>query len=314
MPRELKTMRDVFIEEIYSRMKKNKSIFFLSADLGAPALDKLRKDFKDRFLNVGIAEQNLINIATGLALEGYITYAYGISAFVITRGYEPIRQNLSIASQIRSLNVNIIGIGTGLSYVLSGPSHHSLEDLILAKSLPNFVVFSPSDPILVQKFVEYSLKKNSPKYLRLDGKPLPSIYDKIKNLNLENGFYELVKGGKTCLVATGFMTHRVLNVAKRIKNVGVIDVFLLKPLNKALLTQTLKKYKYVITVEEGFINSGGLDSLVLEIIHENNLKVKFKNLGIKNSHIFELGDRNYLHKLNQLDEESIIKKIKQWKQ
>lgn len=307
---QLKTMRDIFIDGVYEKMKKNKQIFFLSADFGAPALDKLRKDFKDRFINVGIAEQNLINIASGLALEDYVVYAYAIAPFITMRAYEQIRQNLSVSSQIKPVNVNLIGVGTGLSYDLSGPSHHCLEDISIMRLLPNFIVFSPSDGKLVDEFVDYSLRIKKPKYLRFDTEPLPLLYDDIQDLNLENGFYELKRGKKICLVSTGYMTHTALRVAKKINNIGIVDVFILKPLNEKLLFKTLAKYDYVITIEEGFINNGGLDSLVSKILHDNQSNVKLINrLGINDKHIFDLGERDYLHKLNNLDEENITKTI-----
>jgi len=310
MNNNLKTMRDVFIETLYERMKKNKSIYFVSADLGAPALDKLRQDFKNRFLNVGIAEQNLINVSAGLALEGFVVYSYGIAPFITMRGYEPIRQILSITSQIRPLNVNLIGIGTGLSYNMSGPSHHCLEDLSIMKLLPNFMVFSPSDWKLVEKFVDFSISNKMPKYLRFDSKPLPNIYDQITDAVLKRGFYELKKGKKICLVSTGFMTHRALNVAEKINGLGLIDIFILKPIDEKLLFQHLKKYKYIITLEEGFINNGGLDSLILRIINENKSNIHLKSLGFKDKHIFNLGEREHLHKINKLGEADIIKIIK----
>ena len=310
-PEQLKTMRDIFIDGVYERMKKNKQIFFLSADFGAPALDKLRRDFKDRFINVGIAEQNLINIAAGLALEDYIVYAYAIAPFITMRAYEQIRQSLSISSQIKPVNVNLIGVGTGLSYDLSGPSHHCLEDISIMRLLPNFIVFSPSDGKLVDGFVDYSIRIKKPKYLRFDSKPLPLLYDEIQDLNLENGFYELKKGKKICLVSTGYMTHTALRVAKKINDIGIVDAFILKPLNEKLLFKTLAKYDYVITIEEGFINNGGLDSLISKILHDNQSNVKLINrLGINDKHIFDLGERDYLHKLNNCDKESIIKIIR----
>lgn len=309
---QLKTMRDAFIERVYEKMRKNQSIFFLSADLGAPALDKIRKDFKDRFINVGIAEQNLINVATGLALEKYTVFAYAISPFITMRAYEQIRQNLSISSQIKSLNVNLIGVGTGLSYDLSGPSHHCLEDISIMRLLPNFMVFSPSDWKLAQWFVDYSINIKIPKYLRFDGRSLPLIYKKINDTILKNGFYELLKGKKICLVSTGFMTHRALKIAKRFQNIGIIDIFILKPLNENLLFRALKKYKYIITIEEGFINNGGLDSLISKIIRDHQSNIKMKNLGFSSKHVFKVGNRDYLHKLNKLDEGNIIRIIKKW--
>ena len=174
-----KTMRDVFIEGLYQEMSENGKLFLLSADFGAPALDKIRTDFPSRFINVGIAEQNLINVATGLALEGFIVYAYAIAPFLVMRAYEQIRNNLSLLSHMKDVNVNIIGVGAGLSYDVSGPTHHCIEDLTLIRALPNIQLFSPSDWKLAKKFIEYSIKVNNPKYIRFDGKPVSGIYENI---------------------------------------------------------------------------------------------------------------------------------------
>src|SRR3989338_4356213 len=208
MKTEIKTMRDVYIEEIYKRMHYDDKIFFLCADFGAPKLDQLKNKFKKRFLNVGIAEQNLINISTGLALEGYTVYTYAIAPFLIMRAFEQNRNNLALLSQTKELNINLVGVGSGISYDVSGPSHHCLEDIALMRVLPNFIVASPSDWVAAKSLAEYSFRVKKPKYFRLDAKPLPQIYDIITFEDLERGFYELKKGANTCLVSTGYMTHK----------------------------------------------------------------------------------------------------------
>lgn len=309
---EVKLMRDVLIGEIYKKMHENTNIYFLSDDFGAIALDKLRSDFKDRFINVGIAEQNLINISTGLALENFIVYAYGIAPFVTMRCYEQIRNNLSLLSHLRELNVNLIGVGAGMSYDVSGPTHHCFEDISIMRLLPGITVFSPSDWIILQKFVDYSIEVKKPKYIRLDGKPLPQIYNN-QNICIEDGFCELIKGKEICLVSTGFMTHTALKAAskliKRNISVGVIDIFILKPLNYDLLFDKLKRYKYIISVEEGFINKGGLDCLISDLLLSKHSHIELKKIGLGDKYIFVAGDRNFLHELNGLDEKSIIKTI-----
>ncbi len=316
---EKKTMRDVFIEQIYHRMDENDNIFFLCADFGSPKLDDLKKKFKDRFINVGIAEQNLINVSTGLALEGYTVYAYAIAPFLTMRGYEQIRINLSLHAQLKDINVNLIGVGAGLSYDVSGPTHHCLEDISIMRTLPNIMIFSPSDWILAHKFVDYSIKIKRPKYIRFDGKPLSRIYGDIDNSILNNGFTELQKGKDICLVSTGYMTHiaiKVVDIFKDCDNkdydnkIGIVDVFLLKPLNDDLLFETIKKYKYVITIEEAFINKGGLDSILSYILDKKNSNIELIRIGFKDKYVFDIGSRNYLHMLNNLDEESIVKIIK----
>jgi len=305
-------MRDVFMEGLFNEMHKNEDIFFLSADLGAPSLDKIREKFKDRFINVGIAEQNLINVSTGLALEGYIVYAYAIASFITMRAYEQIRTNLSITSQIRPINVNLIGIGTGLSYNMSGPTHHCLEDISLMRLLPNFIVLSPSDWKLAECFLGYTISTKAPKYLRFDSKPVDQIYNKIDDLNIEDGFHEIIKGEKVCLVSTGFMTHRALNVSRELfHKIGVIDVFMLKPVNEELLLNALNKYDFIVTLEEAFINRGGLDSLISNALNKHQSTIKLKKLGFDDKYVFDLGDRDHLHKINNLGEESVISTVKE---
>lgn len=311
---EKKTMRDVFIEEIYKRMFDDSSLFFLTADFGSPKLDRLRKDFSDRFINVGIAEQNLINIATGFALEGFTVYAYAIAPFLVMRAYEQIRNNLSLLSHTHEINVNIIGVGAGLSYDVSGPTHHSIEDISIIRTLPNISIFSPSDWVLAEKFVDYSIKNKKPKYIRFDGKPLPNIYEDKEAVNIYNGFFELSKGEKVCLISTGYMTHTALKTVDRLRRdgipVGLIDIFMIKPVDENLLSEALSKYECVITVEEAFINKGGLDSLIAGVLENKGLEIKLKRIGFKDAYVFDIGSRDFLHRLNGLDEDSIIKIVK----
>jgi transketolase len=293
---EKKTMRDALIEGIYRRMQDNRKIIFLSADMGAPVLDKLRADFKDRFINVGIAEQNLINVAAGLALEGFIVYAYAIAPFFL-RSYEQIRVNLALSSQIRQLNVNIMGTGAGVSYDVSGPTHHCLEDVSVMRTLPNMVVCSPSDSYLAQLFVDYSISTNKPKYIRLDGKPLPYIYSESMAPSFEKGFYELARGEETCIVSSGYMTHMALEICNEIKDqsMGVVDIFTMKPIDEASLLEILKRYRTVITLEEGFIGKGGLDSLILCLLSDVQADVHVKRFGFMDEYVFKVGSRDFLY-------------------
>jgi transketolase len=306
---EVKTTRDVFIEQIYNRMHEDENIFFLCADFGSPKLDALREKFKDRFINVGIAEQNLINVATGLALEGCTVYAYAIAPFLTMRAYEQIRVNLSLQAQVKEININLIGVGAGLSYDVSGPTHHCLEDISIMRTLPNMVVFSPSDWVLAQKFLDYSINVKKPKYLRFDGKPIPQIYENADVIKFEDGFSELFHGKKICLVTTGYMTNKAIHIAKKLADnnisIGVIDVYLLKPFNEELFFEKIKKYTQVITLEEAFINKGGLDSLISKILDSKNSGIRLKRMGFEDAYVFDIGSREYLHKLNNLDEEGI---------
>ncbi len=315
MSTTIKTTRDVFIEQIYNRMHDDEKIFFLCADFGSPKLDALRETFSDRFINVGIAEQNLVNVSTGLALEGYTVFAYALAPFLTMRAYEQIRVNLSLQSQLKDINVNLIGVGAGLSYDVSGPTHHCLEDISIMRTLPNMIIFSPSDWVLAEKFVDYSIRVKKPKYLRFDGKPVSQIYSDLNVIQFEDGFSELIMGEKICLVSTGYMTGKGISIIKQIKDtdkndIGLIDVYLLKPFNEELFLEKIKHYSMIITLEEAFINKGGLDGLISNILSKNNLAIQHKNMGFTDKFVFNIGSRDYLHKLNNLDEESIKNFIK----
>ena len=299
----MRAMRDVFLEVLYENMTKNSNIFFLSADFGSPILDKIKSDFKDRFVNVGIAEQNLINVSTGLALEGFDVYAYAIAPFITMRCFEQIRVNLAIMGEIKELNVNLIGVGAGVSYDMSGPTHHCLEDISIINTLPNIEIFSPSDYALVENYVDRSLKNRYPKYLRFDAKPLKLIENSIKNF--EDGFRVLKKGRKIAIVSTGYMILKVIEHIKKL-DVMLVDLYFINRFDHDKLQETLEDIETIITIEEGFIG-GGLSS-------EINLLFKDKkviNLGFEKKYHFEIGSREYIHKQNGISISNIMQIIKE---
>lgn len=304
------TMRDAFIGTLCERMSQDDSLFFLAADLGAPALDRIRAEHPDRFINVGIAEQNLINVASGLALEGFTVYTYAIAPFITMRAYEQVRVNLAVSSQIRPVNVTMIGLGGGVSYQVSGPTHHCLEDLAIMRLLPNISVYCPSDWVTAKQLVDHTRTTGGPKYIRFDGKALPAIHvDEPASVDLSKGFATLVPGGDICLVSTGFMTHRALNVAAECNGVGVVDLFSLKPCDESALAQTLSGYSVVITMEEAFINNGGLDSLVAKVIREHATGCSLHPVGVNDRYVFDLGSRDQLHAINKMDEHAVMSLI-----
>lgn len=307
-------MRDILIEEIYKRMKENDRIFFLSADFGSPALDRLREDLPERFINVGIAEQNLVSIAAGLGLEGFTVFAYAIAAFLTMRAFEQIRINLALMAQTRDVNVNLIGVGAGLSYDVTGPTHHCLEDIALMRLLPNVSVISPADASFMSDIAAFAISNNKPSYIRVDGKALPRVYPLGSEPPFTDGFSSLRAGKKICLISTGYMTHVALQVADALNkegySIGVVDVFLLKNLNTPKLKNELNNYEILVTLEEGFICRGGLDSLVASLVLSSKAPKPVYPLGFKDAYIFEVGDRKHLHEIAGLGKETIAEFVK----
>jgi transketolase len=304
-------MRDIIIDDIYEKMKSDKKIYFLSSDFGSPRLDRIRKSFSNRFINVGIAEQNTINISLGLALEGNSVIVYGIAPFITMRAFEQLRVNLAIHSQIKDINVTILGVGAGLSYDVSGPTHHCLEDIAIINTLPNFSIYSPSDPYSAIKLFRASCTINKPKYFRLDGKPLPNISEKISNTDINNGFRIFNHGSDICIISTGYMTQtskQIIEINKGL-DIGLIDILRISPLNIKLIQRRLENYRYVITIEEGFIGCGGLDSIINRICVQNIPRIKVRNFGFEKKFVFEMGTREELHKKNKLDYNFIANEI-----
>lgn len=300
------TMRDAFIGTLCDRMATDETIFFLAADLGAPALDRIRDQFPDRFINVGIAEQNLINVATGLALEGFNVYTYAIAPFITMRAYEQARVNLAVSSQIRPINVTMLGLGGGVSYVVSGPTHHCLEDLAIMRLLPNMSVYCPSDWVVATQLVDHTRSTIGPNYIRFDGKALPALHADPASVDITQGFAQLASGADICLVSTGFMSHRSIKVAQERPGLAVIDLFSLKPCNEVALATALAPYRHIITMEEAFINNGGLDSLVTKVVREHQLECRQYPIGFNDQYVFELGSRDHLHALNSMDEAAVV--------
>jgi transketolase len=311
-------LRDVLIERIHEKMGQNERIMFLSADFGSPALDDLRAEYGGRFINVGIAEQNLVNVAAGLALEGFILYVYAIAPFLTMRAFEQIRINLALLSHMREINVNLIGVGVGVSYDVTGPTHHCLEDVAIIRSMPNMAIFSFCDKKLVESFVDYSLSVAKPKYVRLDGKPLPEIYDNLADVDFEKGFSELSKGDRVCFISTGFMTHKALHIAQSLRakglTPGVVDIYSLNPVNRTALYGLLSRYRCLITMDEAFLYRGGLDSIISDVLTENGSNIALKRFGFGDRYCFDVGDRSHLHAINGLDDTDIMNfAAEQWK-
>lgn len=308
-------MRDVFLNRIWQNMEKEKNIFFVSADFGSPVLDKIRRDFPERFVNVGIAEQNLINITAGLALEGYKVFAYAIAPFITMRCYEQIRVSLALLSEVRPMNVNLIGVGAGYSYVVSGPTHQCYEDITLMRALPNFRVLSPSDHITAEALFDHCLEKNGLRYFRFDAQVLPVIYEESPP-DIQKGFSVHRKGEKICFVATGYMLRTALKVADKLQmsgvNVGIIDLFDLTHFTSDALQRELSQYTGIVSLEEGFKGCGGMDSMLFDFIARHNLPLKMRNIGVEGKYRFELGTRQELHERVGIGENVVLKDVKQF--
>ncbi len=300
--------RDAFIDQIYDIAKKRQDVVFLCCDLGAAALDRFRAELAPQFIHTGISEQNMMDVAAGMAQCGKTVYAYAMAPFVTFRCFEQIKVSLAAMKQ----PVTLVGVGIGYGYDDAGPTHYATEDLTVMRSLAGIEIFTPSDDRQVQEVAKLSYSKPALRYVRLDRKFLPHLYDNRPDFKIEDGIAETVKGKKACVVASGFMVHTAMKAREALASqgidLGVIDVFRLKPLNSAQLAQLVKPYDTLFTLEEHFL-SGGFGSAILEGLSDQRVLKPVTRIGVEDHYYFDNGGRSHVHKLCGIDPESVTRKI-----
>lgn len=309
MNKVYKEARDAAFQELFDIALQDKSVLILSADTGALMFKKFMEHIPKQFFNVGVAEQNAISVAAGLALTGRKVFVFGISNFVTLRCFEQIKIDICCMD----LPVTIIGMGTGYVYPKDGPTHHMTDILSLTRTLPGITVWSPSDYLVISASVRFAYESDGPTYIYMDKGPFEPIYD--LETNFENGLHVLREGRDVTIVATGIMVPQALRVSDELKkkglDVGIIDLYRIKPVNRSFLVDAIKACRRIVTLEENTV-IGGLGSLVSEVLCESNVTVPLKRLGIPDIYRCEIGDREELRSMDGLDVVGITKTVSYW--
>ena len=309
-PTKSLSMRDAFLDKLYDIAREDRRVILISNDFGAPSLDKFREDLAGQFIHIGIAEQNMVDVATGLALAGNIVYMYSIGPFLPLRCYEQLRVHLAF----KRYNITGVVVGAGYSYDLSGPSHHALEDIAIMNVLPDITILNASDSIMGAAFARMSYEDEGPMYVRFDREAFPPIYDE-RDSEFSEGLTVLKDGRDLFIIATGIMVHQAFSVVEELArnsiDAGVIDLYRIKPLNEELLLSTIKKTNCIVTMEENFLN-GGIGSIIASLIADRGKNIKLKRFGIPEHYFSQGGGREVLHRLAGLDVASIMENILMW--
>ncbi len=302
-------MRDILFKEIENKLNLDENTIILTADLGYGIFEKIEKKYPKQFINVGVAEQNLIGIGSGLASEGKKVIVYSIANFPILRCLEQIRNDAAY----HNVNMLIVSCGVGFTYGQLGVSHHLTEDISIMNSVPNVNIFSPAINQEIKYLFKKVMKKNGLSYLRIDKRGLD--IDNLKN-NLFDKPLLLQKGKGVVIISTGTILEESFKAAEVIKEkfnfkISIISInnFSAKYLDE--LVKHIKSHKLIITLEEHNLN-GGLGSIInnLVINRVKNFKyLKIKNIAIDNKFCSKIGDQKYLRKINGIDSVSIVKII-----
>lgn len=286
-------MRDSMMRALFELAQGNKDVILITGDLGFGLFEGFAEQFPNQFVNIGIAEQNMIGVASGLALEGKIVFVYSIGNFATLRCLEQIRNDACY----HNLNINIISMGAGFSYGALGMSHHATEDIAIIRALPGTTVISPSTEYEAYSATIHLSKQTGVGYIRLDK-------SKVENSNILKEKFEigrgsvLVDGSDYTIIACGGIVDEAILAAQNLgkKNISckVISMHTIKPIDNALIKDCVESSKGIVSLEEGNI-TGGMGSAILEACFNNGkFPLKMKILGIKDKYICTVGTQEYL--------------------
>ena len=256
--------RGVFGQAVLAVAEHHPDMMVISADLGnSSGLDRFKKTYPEQFLNIGIAEQNMIGVAAGMAKEGYNVFATSFAPFITMRAAEQVRMNLGYMG----MNVKAVAIGSGGSMAFLGNSHYGIEDAAVMRAIPNLTVVCPADCAEIFKVVAAAADFEGPMYIRLTGAVgNPPVY--TEDYSFEIGKAVVLRApAAVTMVASGSMVHESLEAAKLLEvagiSAGVINMHTIKPLDTAVLDQAMQASRLLVTVEEHSV-IGGLGGAVAE--------------------------------------------------
>jgi transketolase len=297
-------MRGTFIRTLTELAEKDRRIFLLTGDLGFMALEPFIERFPDRYINVGVAEQNMVGLATGLAEAGFIPFCYSIVTFACLRPYEFIR-NGPLAHR---LPVRIVGVGGGMEYGHNGVTHYGLEDIAVMRTQPGMTLVAPADAAQTANALKQTYQLPGAVYYRLgkdDRIPVPGLDGRF---SLGNN--EVVRDGRDILViSTGAITVEACKMADQLAAQGVgarvVVVSTLNPAPTQDLVAHLRDFRRVIAVEAHYQN-GGLGSLVAETIAENRLNCTLVRRSVQDMPDGTSGSQAFMQRKNGIDDEALI--------
>jgi len=278
---ETKEMRAAYVETIVALGEKNTNIVVLEADLmSCTGTGVFKKAYPDRFINVGIAEANMIGIAAGLSTLGKIPFAASFGCFAARRVFD----QFFLSANYARLNVKLIGTDPGVTAAFNGGTHMPFEDLALMRVVPKLTVIEPSDPNSCAALVKAAAELYGCVYIRIPRKAVPYLYPSTETF--EFGKAKLLQSGKdACFIALGSL---MVNEALKARDIlagqgidaGVLDILTLKPIDREAVLEQASKARCIVSAENHQIN-GGLGSAVAEILAEEGFKGKFARVGIR---------------------------------
>jgi transketolase len=304
-------MRTNFAKMLFDEAIKNPKIMLLTGDLGYGVWDEFKEKLPRQFINCGVAEQTMIGIAGGLSSQNKKVFVYSIANFPTFRCLEQIRNDLVYMEN----NVSIVSVGAGFAYGPQGYTHHGIEDISIMRCLGNLKIYSPADKTELEALMPFLLKSTSTTYLRLGKGGEPALHTKdIVDVNspiLTNESNKDSKLKSVYILSCGPIGYEVNEAVKQIEGLYNYKTFSVPVLDPVIIKDFLLHVNVdlLLTIEEHVV-SGGFGSMILEILSENEIRLKVKNIGIISNNLKQIGSQKYLRSQNKLDSKSIADVIK----
>lgn len=296
-------MRAAFVRTLVELAEGDERVVLLTGDLGFMALEPFADRFPDRFFNVGVAEQNMIGLATGLADAGFVPFVYSIATFASLRGYEFLR-NGPIAHR---LPVRVVGVGGGFEYGSAGPTHHGLEDIGVMRLQPGLTVVAPADHRQARTALLQTWDREGPIYYRIgkdDRTEVPGLDGRFTF-----GRTERVREGRTlALVTMGSVAAATVAAAEEL-DASVLVVSTLNPPPADDVADALAPFERIVSVEAHYV-TGGVGSLVAEVIAERGLRCRLERCGVREPSDGSTGSARYYLARHGLSAESIVHRVR----
>ncbi|MGD0207890.1 MAG: transketolase C-terminal domain-containing protein [Verrucomicrobiota bacterium] len=295
-------MRTAFINELIHQARNHPEIFLVTGDLGFSVVEPFAQEFPDRYLNAGVAEQNMTGVAAGLASEGYHVFTYSIANFPTLRCLEQIRNDVAY----HHLPVTVVSVGAGFSYGNLGYSHHAVQDIGILRTLPEMTILSPADPGETRECMQWLAENPCPSYLRLGKAGEPVLHEAR---GLTRGPLKVLEGRSNCaLVATGSILKVALDAARKLGDEGIsVSVYScpwLQPVT-AEWFQPLARFQRLLVLEE-HVPSGGLASLLREHLPES---VRVISPSLPAAVLGEVGSQVYLRQKACLNTDEVWRQL-----
>jgi len=298
-------LREVMIQTFISAVEKGVNLAVVVSDSTSTSkITPFQERYPERLINVGIAEQNLVGVAAGLSLGGYVAVTANAACFLIARANEQIKNDVCYSNT----NVKLVGLNAGVSYGPLASTHHAIDDISIIRGLGNIIIVAPSDPIDTAMIFEFALDYEGPVYIRMDNAKFPEIHN--EDYQFELGKADILKTGKDLtIIAVGSTVYEAYFAGRDLKtdsiDAEIINVSSIKPFDRQAVSKSVKKTKKVITVEEHSLH-GGIGSIVAEIIAEEGIKTEFKRLGIPAGEFSKAGPRNQIRAYYKIDRAGIV--------